>query len=748
MRTPAKILRRHHLILALVWLVLYLMLFSPWSGGGCDQTYYYVYLSSLLHDGDLDVANDFCLSANSSGTIRDSILRPGPLGAFVDRFPIGNALLWAPFVAPVRLVGLVAGIAATAPPGWSADRFSRPYCMAASLGTVCYGFLALVLMYHVCRACFRPRDSLLAALGVAVASPLLAYTFGDPAMSHAQSAFCAALLIFLCFRHRRFDSLQGYLLISGALGLASLVRWQDITLGVIPAAFWIQAARQGRLSRRRMVAIAGLAAGGAILALLISLQLVYWKTWFGAWITMPQGDAYMQWKSPAIIDVLFSGWHGLYYWHPLLLVATIGLIVWAVRSRRNLIPISMAAYFLLSVYINASPWDWFGNASFGARRFCTVLPILALGLAAVFSRFRGASRILPPIFVTVASIANVLLVTAFVRRMFDPFFVSDLWNLREQLFWFPNWAATALVQSDAAAMALLNADCSGAMVIVLPGVVLICGLAFMMSRIGVPRSRKFATWLLMGLCASVILLNGLMLLGKSHPTKRDARLAEIISGKVSLQEAGADLDLSQPAASFLLARDSNSTATLQKCLDGIRDSYPRLWSDWILALAPGVVSDADRKAAAELTDDRSIYVPSRLASLSYEARVKGDLALERAILERGFRYNPFDMGIQDRLIESYNRKEARRPSVDRLKAFQRKVLEGRADLFFSRAGAYPGRQHALYGTFFAGPIRSLIELNRREGRTTETMEIYRKLDNLKLLGDSDRQEWQKLQGER
>ena len=182
-----------YLLLAAVCFLCFFLLFSPWGGVGCDDVFYSSYLSSFLFDGDVDPLNDYYLSNNLYPAIRSTGELLGPKGIVTNQFAIGSAVLWLPFYLPVRAVGWAMNLFAS-PPLWANDRFSAPYLLAISLATSCYGFLTLVLIYATCAIKARPLVAACSALGVVPASPLLAYDFQYPAMSHTLSAFSVALL--------------------------------------------------------------------------------------------------------------------------------------------------------------------------------------------------------------------------------------------------------------------------------------------------------------------------------------------------------------------------------------------------------------------------------------------------------------------------------------------------------------------------------------------------------------------------
>ena len=79
------------------------------------------------------------------------------------------------------------------------------------------------------------------------------------------------------------------------------------------------------------------------------------------------------------MEVLFSPYNGLLYWHPFLLAALAGLLMAVVRKDRILGFAILG--FILTLYINAAWHAWQFGASFGHRGFTGTLPFLAIGIA-------------------------------------------------------------------------------------------------------------------------------------------------------------------------------------------------------------------------------------------------------------------------------------------------------------------------------------------------------------------------------
>jgi hypothetical protein len=109
-------------------------------------------------------------------------------------------------------------------------------------------------------------------------------------------------------------------------------------------------------------------------------QLVVWQLMFGTPLLIPHqrlhGADFLHTRDPQLLGALFSPRGGLFLTHPMMLVAVIGLLVFARRERRYvvmLVPVLLAMWFL-----NASVFDWYQ-----VRRFTGLVPFVAPALAVV-----------------------------------------------------------------------------------------------------------------------------------------------------------------------------------------------------------------------------------------------------------------------------------------------------------------------------------------------------------------------------
>lgn len=346
---------------------------------GADEIQYFSHLRSLAFDQDVDFENEYgwfvAHDLQGLAAFRETFLerRETATGRPINFTPIGCALLWSPFYVLAHVGVLVAHAVGHAVP---ADGFSRPYQAAACYGSAVYGFLGLLLLHDVLKRRFAEPAATWAAAAVWLASPLLYYMSLAPGFSHANSVFAVSLLLWLALRARESGRLSDWAIAGVAGGLAGLIREQDALFLVIPA---VLIASSGTGVERRLKALAAL---GATSALCFAPQLLVYHATNGSFAPSKLVTRKMSWASPHALETLFDPAHGLYFWSPLLLLATLGLILQAWR-RRDALSLVLFGAFLMQVWINGAVESWHQAGAFGSRRFVAATPLFAFGLAAM-----------------------------------------------------------------------------------------------------------------------------------------------------------------------------------------------------------------------------------------------------------------------------------------------------------------------------------------------------------------------------
>lgn len=373
--------------LLLVLFLLSLPLLNPWIRG--DGVGYYAFARALLVQHNLDFAKDY-LSANASfrdarldesGSIKNSFRTA--TGHLENHFTMGPAILWSPFLLLAHAGVLSARALGSDTP---ADGFSAPYRIAMAAATALYGFLGLLLAFRLARQYVRERWALLATIAIWFASSLPVYMYFNPSWSHAHSAFAVAL--FLAYWHKTRDSrtLVQWLLLALLAGLMLNVYYANAMVLLVLA---VEAVRQYSLAFRDSTdintpSVAQLLARHILFCFVVLIcltpvfltkHIIYGSTSESGYIPVK----YWFWRSPYFFSVLFSTNHGLFSWTPILLLAVLGLFLFA---RRNaFVGLPFLAVLLGFYYFIASYPDWAGISSYGNRFFVSLTVLFIFGLS-------------------------------------------------------------------------------------------------------------------------------------------------------------------------------------------------------------------------------------------------------------------------------------------------------------------------------------------------------------------------------
>ncbi len=346
------------------WLLLSAINHPSWDGA-----YYYSYARSLVYDGDLHLANDLQLSYPAAPDFanKNNHLKLTPTGHIENFFAPGAAVQWLPWLVVAR--------------PFSHTGYEPLVLQTAAAFTTLLGVCAFGLMMQISRR-FAPSTAVLATVTMMGCTPLLFYQFRDPFYAHVPSAVVATLVLFYWLRIEQKPRPRQLVLLGMLLGLGTLIRWQSVVYGVLPAFTLLWHGVQARQKFRRLAASFLWIALGAFA--IVVIQLMLWKIYYGNWITIPQGDSFINWRASWWRPLLFSRFRGIIAWFPVFLPGFFGLIVLAKRRPRIAIP--MLIVICLQFYINASTRDWFGGGGFGLRRFSSEIPLLLVGYAVLLAR--------------------------------------------------------------------------------------------------------------------------------------------------------------------------------------------------------------------------------------------------------------------------------------------------------------------------------------------------------------------------
>lgn len=393
-------------ILAAIWLILATGQAARLAATGSlmsgDGVYHFAHLHSIVLDGDLEAANEiryFQQVARSPYTGRPKIGNyPGrhPVtGEPTNKTPIGLALLAMPGYVAAHGVAL-----ALTAIGLDVDTsgYGPVYQWAGGLLIAAWSTLGLWCCFKA--ASFmgvNDQDAWYATLVAAAATPWLFYATLEPYFSHALSASAAALVIWLWLRAKglqprdegqrtRDEGLASWFLTGLATGVAGLIRYQDLSLLLVPAGdLMLRMFRESGRARQLGALGVGCAVGFAP-------QLVVNGIMFGSpLMTGYANESFQYWRTPWVLYSLVSSDVGLLRWSPIAAPAIVGLVIgwrwgWP-HARWGLVLLAAQTYLV-------SSWYFFSQGhSFGNRMLVNCTPVIAIGLAALLTALAPRPRL-------------------------------------------------------------------------------------------------------------------------------------------------------------------------------------------------------------------------------------------------------------------------------------------------------------------------------------------------------------------
>jgi hypothetical protein len=299
-------------------------------------------------------------------------------GAYLDRYPIGLAVLWTPFFLAAHILSILTNHPATG--------FTIWYQAAIGLAGAFYGSLGCIMIYRLLRRHFSIKVSYFTVLTLLLGTNLLEYATGDSSFTHVYSLFLIATVLYLTPIWYKNMTYRTSALLAVVLGLTTLVRPTNALILLVVLLWNVTNRTQLRQriatlwrQRTKLSLMAGVG-----LAVLFP-QLLYWHYITGNWLTYSYADAgFPNILHPQIINILFSIDRGVFFWAPVLLLSLLGLAL----LRRHLKEWSTPLYLFLPIFLwlMASWVSWQFGDSYGHRAFIDILPLLALPLAVVYGR--------------------------------------------------------------------------------------------------------------------------------------------------------------------------------------------------------------------------------------------------------------------------------------------------------------------------------------------------------------------------
>lgn len=373
-----------------------------------DGVGYYIYLPAAFLHQDISLETTIKKQFNGKAEEWMGVIPYPATGRYLNRYALGEAVLLSPFF----LSGHGLAMAMRLP----TNGFSWPYQLATVIAGFFYFIVGLMLLQRVLQRHFSTASTLLALLVITFGTNLFHYATSDNIFSHIYSFFLFSALLFLTEKWYESGRKLTAALLAIIAGLITIVRPPNsVFLVLVPLlGLYDRASLMARLNFfRQQVLTISLCLGLYFLTLLPMLS--YWKYVTGHWIVNSYQGFVFNWTRPEFVNVLFSVRKGLFFWSPVLLLGIVGLYFLARHWKGVLWPV-LIVLFAHSYVVASWPAWWFGG-SFGHRAFTEILPLFAIGYAALLE----ATREKPQVY------RGILLVSALLVLLSVKFMIQ-YWN--------------------------------------------------------------------------------------------------------------------------------------------------------------------------------------------------------------------------------------------------------------------------------------------------------------------------------
>ncbi|MCZ6673312.1 MAG: glycosyltransferase family 39 protein, partial [Verrucomicrobia bacterium] len=375
---------------------------------GHDDTGYFVWLHSWVLDGDNDLANNLTELPTISDDVRELWLtRIHPTtGKVLNKYPVGWALMnWPVYQGVYSVHGLFSDEATGIEPIYWVGIWSFQLLIA---------LLSLVITYCLLKRFFDSATSQWSLLVIWLASPLLYYQTSRLGLAHNQAYFLTVVLVWLSFKLKNDSRWHYWLLMGATSGMLLITRPTSVCYLVIPAWTCLQLLATHFRSEFKHLCV-GVIAG----TIPVLFQMWIWKEVYGGWLVFSYYGEPFYFSSPAILDSLLSDRHGLFNWHPLLLIGCVGWIIGTFRARQ--FPVSWLVSFIAILYLNSAWWSWWFGSSFGNRAYEGAIFFFIAGFGYLHNSSKDSpmGAMLLQSSAWIAIIWNIYLLSQYVGSQFD-----------------------------------------------------------------------------------------------------------------------------------------------------------------------------------------------------------------------------------------------------------------------------------------------------------------------------------------
>lgn len=393
--------------LEIIFLCCCIFLYYGPTSYSLDGYYYFAQLISLFEDGDLEIYN------NLENFPYDIPIR-------INEWSFGPAVFWTPFYLLGRLLYPLINLLFPSIPEIYTEEVVKFRLNVGfiNIGSLFYVYIGLKLLSKTIERCFNEKyTSKICLISSFFCTPLIYYTFRLPLMAHTISFFLASVLIYFWQRWHDVLNTKQILAFSFIIGLTTLVRLQNVIFAIvlIPQIKSTIVAWKKDLNTIDFInkLLFHILISALIFSLTFSPQLIAWWFQFGNPVPIAYSISDFSFFNPNFNEVWF-GVHGLFIWHPIFILFTLGFLAFLIRKDLNTIDgIVLFLCFLIQCYIWAIWRCPEAGCSFGMRGIIDSFPMIIFGFAGLISvsnnKYHKATVITISLLVVVFTLMNLYL---------------------------------------------------------------------------------------------------------------------------------------------------------------------------------------------------------------------------------------------------------------------------------------------------------------------------------------------------
>lgn len=349
-----------------------------------DAIGYYANTVALIENGSFDVKAPYAYYHSTKLT--NNLKFDTTTQHFYSQYPIGVSLMQTPFFYIKKLCSVSSNY----------SPYENGFTRWINVGSALYILMGLACCFLLLRQLFSLPSATITTTIIAFCSSLYFYAIIQPSLSHGYSFFLVALFAYLLYGRWKEPSKRTFLqffLLGSIAGGITICRYMDGIIVIPLIVEYLYSSREKKAENRAATALKNLipyliAFVGFLLV--VSIQLgINWNLHHNLNI-LPYYDGHFEansflsnlWKVP------FSSHHGIFYWHPALLLFFPGSIFLLSRGSQNWKMVFSILLILILSVIVSSAWGRFafGASSFGHRFFVSYYPLFALPIAACIHR--------------------------------------------------------------------------------------------------------------------------------------------------------------------------------------------------------------------------------------------------------------------------------------------------------------------------------------------------------------------------